>query len=121
VLPSWVIVASAVTEGPGVIARSIHVSPLSSEYSSFVTATSSVAEKLTFTGPRYHGLRMPVYVGGSSVAAPSCGAVVSVVCATAGFPAAALMASAATDQAAARLILTLTLSSYPVESDVRVR
>ena len=59
-LPSCVIVTVLDADAPAVVGASIHVVPLSSEYCSFVTATSSVAAKVTFTGPRYHGLRMPV-------------------------------------------------------------
>jgi len=42
---------AAVTDGPGVIVASCHVAPLSVEYSSLVTATSSVAVTLIVTGP----------------------------------------------------------------------
>src|SRR3954471_1770201 len=86
---------------------SIHVAPLSSEYCSFATATSSVAARLSLTGPRYHGLRMPVKLTGSSVAAASAGADVSGACATAG-PADSNDA-AATTAASPRLETTLNV------------
>ena len=82
VLPCWEIATVPLTDGPTVIAASCHVAPLSVEYCSFVTAVSSVADSLTVTGPRYHGLRMPVGFAGSSVAAVIVGAVVSAVCAS---------------------------------------
>src|SRR3954454_10642645 len=95
------IVAIPLTDGPAVIGTSIQVAPLSSEYWSLVTATSSVAASMSFTGPRYHGLRMPVKADGSSVAAARAGAVVSGACAPAG--AAAANAAAAAANATARL------------------
>ena len=80
------------------VGASIHVAPLSSEYCSLVTATSSVAANVTFTGPRYHGLRRPVNAAGSSVATASVGAVVSAVCATAGAAGASTAATPASDR-----------------------
>src|SRR5262245_52358808 len=99
VLPSCEIVTVALAETPEVIGASIHVAPASSEYCSFVTATSSVADIVNFTGPRYHGLRMPVNAAGSSVALASTGAAVSGACADAGLAdsnAAPLAATSAT-------------------------
>jgi hypothetical protein len=65
----------AVADGPGVTARSVNVAPLFVEYSNLATATSSVADSLTVTGPLRYQLLWPG--AGLSVAAATTGGAAS--------------------------------------------
>ncbi len=84
-----------------------------------MTATLSDAVTFSVTGPRYHGLRMPVGLAGSSAAAVIVGATVSVLCAPAGV-AATPPAMTATNIATCRLdSRSIPLLLIPPGSSVR--